>query len=379
MKTPFFLIFHKDHPLDVLGPNSGAETATLALARTFAKRGHKVVVAGCLKQGSLERDGVQYWDLGENFDVGLGLKKAETLGGYYLISAGRALPLLQSRAESACLKRFLICHDPSGSATGIQAAILSRVADRVICVSEAQKKLFVDEGADSSRVTVIYNGVDTAIFYPGDNSKRDLKRIVFSGALVPHKGIHVLMNSFCKLLSRSPQLKLDVYGSAALWGKEPMFSEAEVSAQIPAIRFHGSVGQEVLGEAFRNAGLCVISSIAFDSFPLTSIEAQACGCPVMAFDVGGIREGIVDGKTGVLVRELSEQALTNSLQQLLENPQRMLEMAAQAPKRTEEIFNWNTVCEKIEMLCGIEKAEKSIQEDKSSAEKNGESALLLLQ
>ncbi len=97
MSKDTYLIVHKDHCIDLAGVNSGAETATLWLARTIAARGNQVVVAAQLKGGDEFWNGVQFWDLGPDFNVQGAIERARTLGAYHLISACRALPILLSR------------------------------------------------------------------------------------------------------------------------------------------------------------------------------------------------------------------------------------------------------------------------------------------
>ena len=71
-----YLIVHKDHPIDVNGVNSGAEMATLFLARFLAREGRRVVVAAQLKHGEETHLGVEYWDLGAEYNAAAALVRA---------------------------------------------------------------------------------------------------------------------------------------------------------------------------------------------------------------------------------------------------------------------------------------------------------------
>lgn len=350
-KRPAFLIVHKDHSIDPNGPNGGAETATVSLARFLAKRGERVVVAAILSSPIGTLDGVEYWDLGSDYHVGQVLQRARTLGQYHLISAGRAIPIFQSRDHVECVSRILICHEPSASAMGVSGSIITQVVDQVVCVSLAQRQLFLQEGAAPEKISVIPNGVDPHIFYPPSGGERDTRRIVFSGALVEHKGIHVLINCYLKLLQHHPDIRLDVYGSASLWGREPMFDEAALTAAVPSIQFHGAVSQEVVAEAFRNACVCVIPSIWFESFSLASVEAQTCGCPVIAFNVGAVKETFLDGETGILLSNVSEQTLTHCLHDYLSRPHLMKQFSINASRFAQQRFNWEFVAAQVADIC----------------------------
>ena len=92
-------------------------------------------------------------------------------------------------------------------------------------------------------------------------------------------------------------------------------------------------------------------SIWFDPFPLTSLEAQVSGCPVVAFDQGGLREGIRHEETGLVVQDVSVEALITALDQLLSNPQRLAQMSQAALQWARDYFNWERVAREITTLC----------------------------
>lgn len=347
-----YLIIHKDHPLDVHGVNAGAGMATLSLAKALAAEGVEVSVAGQLTHDDCEKDGVKYWNLGRTFDVEIAFERMREGGQYHLISAGRAFPLLAAKKDGKCLSKSLICHDPSGTATGVSNEILCENVDHIICVSNAQKKLFIEAGADAQKITVIYNGADLEKFTAGEASQRDFHRIIFVGALVADKGIQHFLNTYAQLKSKHHNLRFDVYGSAALWDREPLFDEREVERQIPGIKFHGSVTQDVVAQAYREAALCVMPSIWFDSFPLTAVEAQVSGCPVVAFPVGGISEAIESGVTGVITPAVDFEQLREVLDSLLSSHDKLMELSENAARISRERFDWRKTARQIKDLVG---------------------------
>jgi glycosyltransferase involved in cell wall biosynthesis len=350
MSNSKYLIIHKDHALTIHGVNSGAEMATLSLARFLQRAGHAVVVAAQLVEDEQVHEGVSFWDLQDDFNVTAILERARELGSYHLISGGRAQAILESRNESACQSRILISHDRSGNDTGIQPAVLTRVADAVICVSRAQRDVFVSAGANPEKVHVVHNGVDLDIFSAGEVASRDYQKLVFAGALVPDKGIQLLIPAFAALKTKYPQLTLDVYGSASLWGRDVMFNEKEIAEQVPGITFHGNVAQAEIAAAYRTAGIAVVPSIWFDPFPLSSIEAQVCGCPVVTCDVGGLKEGVKDGETGIVITDITQDSLTRTLDTLLQDVNRLQKMSERALKSARTYFNWERVVTDIEHI-----------------------------
>lgn len=345
-----YLIVHSDHPMMARGVNSGAETATLWLARTLARRGARVVLAARIREGEdLVDQGVEFWDLKESYDVGGALDRArDELGEFHLVSVCKILAVALSQGREECLSRTFMAHDPSANAAGLKPEIICRICDNVFCVSEAQKSLFVAAGGDAAKIQVVPNGADLTVFTPGQSAARNYKRLIFVGALVVDKGIHVLVNVFAKLRQKHPDLILDVYGSASMWGREELFSTAEVERQVSGIKFHGPVNQTEVAKHYREAGACVVPSIYFDSFPLAAIEANVCGCPVVGFNAGGIREAILHDKTGYIIPETSEEALFKALDELVSNPARLRQMSEEALRFARSNFTWDRVAERIE-------------------------------
>ena len=353
MNNSIYLIIHRDHVFDPQGINGGAETATLSLCKFLTKAGKQVILAGQFSSNITQdlADGVEYWNLGPEFDVKSVLERVSSLGVYHLISAGRALPLMLSLDETACLSRSLISHDRSSNDTGLNAKVLSRIADNIFCVSQAQKEFFLRDGVDEQKLIVIHNGVDLDLFKEAPFDQRDPAKLVFVGALVVDKGLHILLESYAKLKQKHRDLSLDVYGSAELWDRDAYLNTAELESKLPGLKFHGKVPQTVIALALQTAGICVIPSIWFDPFPLVSIDAQACGCPVVAFDVGGLGESIRDGETGLLVKDISQDSLSAALDSLLSSPGKLSQFSSNALNLSRPRFTWEKLVETVVAKC----------------------------
>jgi len=352
------VIFHKDHQLDPSGVNAGAETATILLAKAFAKLGIDVVVAaqlpvGFCVPGSLNTgvvvDGVTYLDLTSSFDIEKVVNEIERqlqFTKYHLIVASRAQALLQLRNNPRILSKIFISHEPTSGAFGVQAKVLPQVADRIVSVSEAQKRLIVDAGCPADAITVVPNGADTEVFAAGDIEQRDYQRIAFAGALVIDKGVHLLIEAFSRLVHKYPNLKLDIYGSARMWGRENYF-DIEAAKQVKGLTFHGEVSQAEISKAFQEAGVLALPSLWFDSFPLTAVEAQVTGLPVLGSANGGMKEIIQDGVTGVLLKEINTDAIADQLERMISNPDRLRAMSQQALLRLRPKYTWENTAKEI--------------------------------
>lgn len=351
---PFYLLVHTDHHMDPAGPNSGAEMATINQAKYLARAGERVIVAAHLKgEGALDRriEGVDYWNVGPGYDVETALNRADATGDYFIISAGRALPLFFARHRPRCLHRILITHDRGAGDAGCRPSVLTYVADQILCVSHAQREKLIAEGNPGDKMIVIHNGVDLDLFPMSPPEDHNPRRLIFSGALIYDKGIHLLLNSFLQLKQKYPDLELEVFGSADLWSRSEYLDFETIKRGNPDIHFHGKVQQAEIAKGYARSGIAVIPSPWFDPFPLTSLEAQVCGCPVVAFDVGGLREGILDGTTGVVIKEISQEALTTTLDRVLADPAHLRRMSAAASRHARETFRWEKVVAKIADLC----------------------------
>lgn len=353
MSESTYLIVHKDHPFDISGANAGAEMATRSLAQYLAKAGKRVILAAQITGDEQTVDGVTYWSLGDDFNVTNILSRIRKLGCYHLISSCRAHALLEARYDDLCQARIYMSHNKNASDAGVSLSVVACVADFLVCVSNAHAAEFKAEGVAPNKLKVIHNGVDHTIFQAGDPKTRNYRNIVFAGALVQDKGIHLLIQSFIHLKSKYQDLSLDIYGSASLWGRQPFINEHEIQKNVSGVTFHGKVDQHAIATAYQKAGLCVVPSIWFEAFPLTAIEAQVTGCPVLAFGVGGLPEAVRHNETGIILNEISTEALTKGLDQLLADRDRLEQFSRQALATARPYFNWDRVASSIIELCEV--------------------------
>ncbi len=344
-----YLIVHKDTPIHIGKPNGGAEMASLYLARYLAASGEEVALAARL-EGNREKEGtLEYIDLGASYDVEKALERVRSRGPYHLISNGHVLALFLSRHDPLCLSRILHTGERSGAA-GMGMEVVTSVSDFVACVSHAQREMFIQEGASPEKAQVVYNGVDLERFTAGDVSQRNWNKLVFAGALVQDKGIHVLIEAFAHLKQKFPELSLDVFGSAKLWHRDEFLNQSDLEAKLPGLKFHGSVQGEVLARAYQSAGICVVPSIWFEPFGMVASDALATGCPVVTFNVGGPAEVVQHGVNGLVVNDISTDGLTRALDQLLSNREELTRLAAGA-LRERERFSWEKAVGGYKQLC----------------------------
>lgn len=175
-------------------------------------------------------------------------------------------------------------------------------------------------------VTVIPLGLDTEVFRPRDRSfarevlgvPQDASVVLFVADPITRllKGFALLAQAL-NGLGDLPNLFLISVGS----GKPP------IEAQVPHLRLSQIGNQRLLSLVYSAADIFVIPSLQ-DNFPQVALEATACGTPVIGFAVGGITDIVRPGITGLLVPPQDVTALRAAIGDLLQDPTRRVEMAA---------------------------------------------------
>ena len=170
-----------------------------------------------------------------------------------------------------------------------------RRADRVVAVSRDLARKVVELGADPARVHLVYNGVDTATFRPGDRTEArrrlglDPTRsvVLYVGNLLPVKGPDVLIEATARLAARGVAFDLHVIGRGPM--RESLERRAAEAGLAGRVHFHGPLPHDRLPDWFRAADLLVLPSRS-EGVPNVLLEASACGTPYVAGAVGGVPE-----------------------------------------------------------------------------------------
>ena len=170
---------------------------------------------------------------------------------------------------------------------------LRRLTTAVVCVAEASRDVGVDAGAcRAERTLVIHNAVDVAAFAVPDRL-RGIPQVVSIGRFAFPK-------DFATLVEALAATRADY--RAAFVGEGPLLPEI-----AGAIRQRGLTERiDLLGNrgdvpgVLASADVFVLSSRS-EGFPVSILEAMAAGLPVVATDVGGVAESVIDGETGLLV------------------------------------------------------------------------------
>jgi glycosyltransferase involved in cell wall biosynthesis len=142
--------------------------------------------------------------------------------------------------------------------------------------------------------------------------------LLFVGQAVAGKGLEILIAA---LISLSGNWRLTVLAEGPRLG--PARAMAEQGGVSSRIRFLGWVGQSETREHYRAADLVVVPSVFDEPSGLVGIEAMSLGKPLVGFAVGGIPDYLLDQKTGLLVREITSDALRAALAEAISDPARL--------------------------------------------------------
>jgi D-inositol-3-phosphate glycosyltransferase len=240
-------------------------------------------------------------------------------------------------------------------------AEIAREADRLIASTEDEARDLVDAyGADPERVAIVAPGVDLSMFQPMDRpaARREIgygsgRLLLFVGRLERLKGVEIAIRALALLHDRQHEkVRLLVLGQDSREGDESEMERLKAVASEVGVRdrvdFVGSVAHHELPYFYAAADVCVMPSYS-ESFGLVGLEAQACGCPVVASDVSGLRSVVRDEVTGYLVDGHDPAVYAERIGRLLMDG----ELAQQMGRRGRLLaqrYSWSRTADRIEEL-----------------------------
>jgi glycosyltransferase involved in cell wall biosynthesis len=192
---------------------------------------------------------------------------------------------------------------------------------------------------------VILGGVDIEKFSPGPVERR--RRVVYSGRLLPHKGIDILIKAV------PADIELDLIGRVS----EPRYlAHLHQLAIGKRVNFHHDYDDLMLVQAYRSAVCVVLPSVYRTMYGdetavpellgQTLLEGMACGTPAIASDVASLPEVVLHGETGFIVAPNDTAALRDRIRWLLDHPREGASMGAAGRRRVLEHFTWPAVVQR---------------------------------
>ena len=236
-----------------------------------------------------------------------------------------------------------------------------KIADRIVANSEAVKNFLISDGTAANKINVIYNGLDLQRLAPKSSDRKAIceelnlpadERIKFITlvANLRHevKNQPMFLRAARAISEKFPQAHFVLAGEGEL--KESLENLAKELQIAKNTHFIGRCKKvpELLAVSYA----CVLTSRA-EGFSNAILEYMAAGKPVVATNVGGAREAIIEGETGFLVDSDDDRMLANRLDWLLENEERAAQFGENGKESVRRKFSLNAQLKQTLQLYGL--------------------------
>ena len=232
-----------------------------------------------------------------------------------------------------------------------------RNASKIVALSNVEKMHYKYVGLPDNKIVIIPNGLelsDYAHLPPKGSFKKkfglnkDEKIVLYLGRIHEIKGIDILVRAFANIFHKLDDVRLVIVGPNDGY-------LAEIKALTKTLQMEAKV--LVLGplygvaklEAYVDADVYVLPS-RYETFPMTVLEAYACGKPVIASKVGGLKDLVVNGETGLLFDRGNTVQLAKNFLYLLDDARRAEEMGLKGKQFVTENFTIDKVADKLQNL-----------------------------
>lgn len=341
-------------------PDGGVAQHVLELARGLPVHGWEVTVAGPAESAiypALDAAGVPYvrlpigralrpWPYTRALAA---LRRSAASGRYHVLhvhsSKAGAIVRPAARLGGAPVVYTPHCFPfvgPQGARRGVLSAGVERalalITNGIICVSDDERREALEHHVGTPEIlSVVHNGSA-----PCDDSEPDSELAAFTAGgpsagviavLRPQKAVDLFVRAAPAILAAVPQARLAVIGQGEL--RTQLEHLADRLGVTESLRFFDFTPPS--SRALQCLDVFVLPSL-WEAFPISILEALACGVPQVASDVGGTREALVEGETGLLCRPGDPDALAGAVIELLRSPERLEVMSLASRARHRDRF-----------------------------------------
>lgn len=176
-------------------------------------------------------------------------------------------------------------------------------------------------------------GKDEALFSTTKKTTNRRVKVVYAGRMIPAKGILDLF----EVATKMPGVDFVFAGPGEL--EEPLKKKV-IQNKCSHIKIAGKLGKSALAKLFNTSDIFVYPSYHKEGVPMALLAAGACQLGVVAADSGGIKEVIVQGKTGILVKPKDTEALRKALENLVKNKELRQQLGRNLSIQVKKKFNW---------------------------------------
>lgn len=231
--------------------------------------------------------------------------------------------------------------------------------ERVLCVSNAVKKdLAVNAGIPRQNMSVVYNGVETDLFYPRPVSppeeestlikQAESVKLLCAGSLVSHKGVHTVIEAISLLAANEDAPNLTIVGAGHPDYERRLQQMVRDNHLEHLVHFTGRIPREQMPEVLRQHDILLFPSIWEEPLARMMQEAMASGLAVIGTLTGGTGELLVEGETGLTFAPEDAAMLARRIDELVRDPQLRHKLAAAGRQKVLACFDIRRMVDEIE-------------------------------
>lgn len=234
-------------------------------------------------------------------------------------------------------------------------------SDILVANADAERRQLIElYGADPDRIEIVAPGVDRALFSPGNaaGARQAIgydggPLVLFVGRIQPLKGVHIAVEALAELTDPTTTLMI-VGGASGQAGDDEVERLHELIERLDLVNrvvFVEPQPHYALSTYYRAADVVVMPSRS-ESFGLVALEAAACGIPVVAAAVGGLRTLVQDGVTGFLIDDRDPAEYARAIDRILLDPVVAAALGAAAAVRAGR-YPWSGLATRLRRIYGV--------------------------
>jgi starch synthase len=257
-------------------------------------------------------------------------RKAKAAGATIICDVRQEHPAFQRRILTEEAQIFGM--EPNITGFTYEGKVLEEfaLADYIVVPSTHAKRTFLDQGFAPGKLLLLPYGVDIRHFRNEEKADKTF-RVIYAGSLTIRKGPQYLLEAFAHMRPANAELVL-------VGPLDPAFNKV-LARYEGSFRYVGVVPKVALTHLYNSSSVFVLPSLA-DSYSLATLEAMACGLPVIVSENTGAADAVDHGKHGFIVPIRNAAAIRQYLELLSENEDLRREMGGRAAVRAREM-NWS--------------------------------------
>ena len=209
-------------------------------------------------------------------------------------------------------------------------------------ISESTRSDLLARGVPVEHTRVIYCGIDSERFTPAPELRSSTPIIAYVGRLRRYKGVDLILHAVARMQDRRVEVEIAGTGDDRL-RLEALAASLDLGRRV---RFLGFVSEAEKSALLRRAWIVSLTSPK-EGWGITNLEAAACGTPVVASDSPGLRESVLDGRTGFLVTHGDVSALAAACDRIIADPALVTRLGT-AGRAFAESFTWESAADHTE-------------------------------